>query len=307
LSYKELTENRTDFAGDGAVRSVSPAGAFIRILASPYLRGTAVRTIGAIGYNFFFLQYKAALLPGRIPVSRADHPLDKKIPFTPGKVAVYLDFVAFWIRVLGFLLRRFRRHALEPVRLFIESMGRLYAWAAQVYTKNLSTTERPHYLARPRFVMIHAFDPHLMCIPSLHVMVVIRTYTLFRQILLSLGEAENYAAEIGEIRRGALAISEAVLFVKQHSVNCISAAMYAMTRFDRALFPPEEAALFASELFRAALGNEDGEAIRAHIISLYRDFITEGEKAGGGGDWTEPLLKFLKTLPKVQQFVALRA
>jgi hypothetical protein len=277
------------------VRSVSPAGTFIRILASPYLRRTAIRTIGAIVYNFFFLQYKAALLPGRIPVSGVDHPLDAKIPFTPGKVAVYLDFVAFWIRVLGFLLRRFRRQALEPVRHFIESMGRLYAWAAQVYTKNLSTTVRPRYLARPRFVVIHALDPHLMCIPSLHVMVVIRTYTLFRQILLSLGEAENQTAEIEEIRRGALAISEAVLFVKQHSVNCISAAMYAMTRFDRDLFPPEEAALFVSDLFRVTLEKEDGEAIRAHILSLYLDFIEEGEKAGT--DWTAPLLEFLKTLP----------
>jgi hypothetical protein len=277
------------------VKSISTAGAFIRVLSSPYLRGTALKTIGAIFYNFFFRQYKAAILPGRIPVSRADHPLDKKIPFTPGKVSVYLDFVAFWVRVLGFLLHHFGRRALEPARRFIESMGCLYVWAAQVYKVNFSTTERPRYLARPRFLMIHAFDPHLMCIPSLHVMVVIRTYTLFRQILLSLGEAGNYASQIEEIRQGALAISEAVLFVKQHSVNCISAAMYVMTRFDRILFPPGEAGRFVSELFRASLGKEDGEAVRSHILALYQDFAAGGEKAGA--DWTEPLLEFLKTLP----------
>jgi hypothetical protein len=277
------------------VRNISTAGTFIRVLASPRLRGTALKTIGSIVYNFFFLQYKAAFLPGRTPVSRVDHPLDRKIPFTPGKVSVYLDFTAFWIRVLGFLLRHFGRRALEPVKRFTESMGRLYFRAAEVYTKNLSTTERPRYLARPRFVVIHALDPHLMCIPSLHVMVVIRTYTAFRQILLSLGEAGNHAPEIEELRRGALAISEAVLFVKQHSVNCISAAMYAMTRFDRELFPPEEAEIFASELFRATLGKEDGEAIRSHILALYRSFASEGEKAGT--DWTEPLLNFLKILP----------
>ncbi|MDR1863355.1 MAG: hypothetical protein LBQ67_05475 [Treponema sp.] len=277
------------------VVSISTAGSFVKIMASPYLRRTALKTIGAIIYNFFILQYRAAILPGRIPVSKADHPLDRKIPFTPGKIAVYLDFTAFWIRVLGFLLKRFKRRALEPVKRFIETMGLLYAWAAQVYTKNLSTTERPRYLARSRFVVIHALDPHLMCIPSLHVMVVIRTYTFFRDILLSLGEAGNYAPRIEEIRQGALAISEAVLFVKQHSVNCISAAMYAMTRFDRALFPPEEAKRFASELFFASLGKEDGEEVRAHILSLYRNFVAEGEKFGR--DWTEPLLGFLKTLP----------
>jgi hypothetical protein len=242
-------------------------------------------------YNFFFLQYKAAFLPGKVPVSRADHPLDKKIPFTPRKVDVYLDFVAFWVRILGFLLRRFGRRGLEPVRRFMESMGKLYAWAAQVYHKNLSTTDRPRYLERPRFVVIHAFDPHLMCIPSLHVMVVIRSYTLFRKTLSSLGGAEF--PQIGEIRKGSLAISEAVLYVKQHSVNCISAAMYAMTCFDKTLFPPEEAERFVSELFREGLPEKDGEEIRAHIVSLYRRFLAEQ----GEGDWTGPLLSFLKGLP----------
>jgi hypothetical protein len=280
------------------VQSVSVAGSFVRVLASPRLRGTALKTIGAILYNFFFLQYKAAFLPGRVPVSRVDHPLDRKIPFTPSKIAVYLDFVAFWIRVMGFFLRQFKQRALEPVKRFAASMGRLYAWAAEVYTRNLSTTERPRYFARPRFVAIHILDPHLMCIPSLHVMIVILTYRLFREILLSLGEAEDYAPQIEEIRRGALAISEAVLFVKQHSVNCISAAMYAMTRFDPALFPPGEAERFVSELFRETLGKEDGDAIRAHILSLYRDFLAGGEKPGSS--WTEPLLQFLKTSPAVR-------
>jgi hypothetical protein len=281
------------------VKNVSVAETVIRILGSPYLRKTAVKASASMFYNFFFRQYRAAFLPGRIPVSQADHPLDKKIPFTPRKVDVYLDFVAFWVRVLGFLLKVFGRRALEPVKLFIESMGGLYAWAASVYAKNLSTTERPRYLARPRFVVIHAFDPHLMCIPSLHVMVVIRTYTLFRKILRELGGAG--IPQIEEIRQGSLAISEAVLYVKQHSVNCIPAAMYAMTRFDKTLFPPGEAESFASELFRSGLPPEDGEEIRAHIISLYRRFLGEvpAEPPAGQGapDWTEPLLAFLKNLP----------
>jgi hypothetical protein len=121
-------------------------------------------------------------------------------------------------------------------------------------------------------------------------MVVIRAYTLFREILRSLGEAES--SQIEEIRKGSLAISEAVLYVKQHSVNCISAAMYAMTCFDKTLFPPEEAERFTSELFQEGLPEKDGEEIRAHIISLYRRFLAEQ-----GSDWTGPLLAFLKNLP----------
>ena len=269
----------------------------IRILGKPYLRTTALRCVASILRHFFFLQYRAALLPGRIPVSKVDHPLDHKIPFLPGKVNTYLDFIAFWVRPLGFLIKSCGRGALEPVRDFLETMGDLYAWAALVYGKNLSTTERPFYIGRPRFLLIHAMDPHLMCIPSLHVMVVIRTYTLFREIAKLMGEGERFAGQAEELRLGALEITEAVLYIKQHSVNCISAAMYAMTRFDPALFPPIEAERFASGIFAdtkkagKADGDEIRHEIRGYILSLYRRFLYEGESSD---DWTKPLLSFLK-------------
>ncbi|MDR2402674.1 MAG: hypothetical protein LBD78_01445 [Spirochaetaceae bacterium] len=268
--------------------------AFISVIRRRPLRKAAVKSVVSIFYHFFFLQYRAALLPGRIPVSRVDHPLDGDIPFRPRWVGVYLDFVAFWVRMIGFLLRRYPRSAREPVRRFIMTMGELYAFAAEVYVKNLSTTRRPRYYSRPRFALIHLADPHLMCIPSLHVMVVIRTYTSFRQILRSLGEAERMASRIGELRRGALAITEAILYVKQHSVNCIPAAMYAMTCFDPSLFPPEEAADFASRLFRDPQSPEQGEAIREYIIALYHRFLSEGRIARS---WKDPLLVFLAARP----------
>ena len=274
---------------------------FIRVLGSPHLRVAALRCIASIFKNFFFLQTRASFLPGRIPVSRVDHPLDSKIPFLPAKVYIYLDFVAFWVRSLGFLIRTCGRRALEPVRNFLETMGALYAYAAEVYGKNLSTTNRPFYIAHPRFLLIHAADPHLMCIPSLHVMVVIRTYTLFREIAKNLGEEVRFACQAEELRHGALAITEAVLYVKQHSVNCISAAMYAMTCYDPRLFPPEEAECFVSGIFRDTKtpGKEDGDLIRDHILSLYRRFLTQKEAAGysSNGHWTKPLLDFLKGLP----------
>jgi hypothetical protein len=173
-------------------------------------------------------------------------------------------------------------------------MGQVYAWAAEVYRKNLSTTDRPFYIARPRFLLIHAVDPHLMCVPSLHVMVVIRTYTLFREIAKNLGE--DFAPQLEELRLGALEITEAVLYIKQHSVNCIPAAMYAMTKYDPALFPATEAELFATSLFQnsAKPGKADVDEIRQHILTLYRRFMSEGETAA---DWKEPLLNFLKEMP----------
>jgi hypothetical protein len=291
----------------------------IKALSVSSLRPTAIRCIASIFFNFFFRQYRAAWLPGLVPVSKVDHPLDLKIPFVPSWVTVYLDFISFWIRMLTFLLRKYGRRAFEPVREFIESIGRLYAFAAETYQKNFSTTDRPFYIARPRFLVIHLFDPHLMCIPSLHVMVVIRTYTKFAAILRPLNEAENNAAQIEEVKQGALAITRAILFVKQHSVNCVAAALYAMTRFDAELFPPEEAESFAALLFggysplqadcarpnrtlanyrvrpsaapRTKIPVADAAEITAHIISLYRCFLEEGKTAQ---EWEEPLLNFMR-------------
>jgi hypothetical protein len=288
------------------------------------LRPLSIRCISSIFFNFFYRQYQAVRLAGLVPVSKVDHPLDKRIPFVPSWVTIYLDFITFWVRMLGFLLRRFGHRAYPYVGDFLVSMGKLYAFAAETYRKNFSTTKRPFYIARPRFFLIHFVDPHLMCVPSLHVMVVIRTWTKFAAMLRSLGEAENYAAQIEEMKQGALAITQAILFVKQHSVNCIPAALYAMTCFDAELFPPEEAEAFAAMLFgppppfpstgklprnyrvrpfaspRTALPADDVIEIKAHIISLYRRFLADKRTAGSaqtGQNWEKPLLNFLRQMP----------
>jgi len=297
----------------------SPVYTFVKTLCVSSLRPAVLRCIASIVYNFFFRQYRAALLPGRAPVSRVDHPLDLKIPFVPSWVTIYLDFVMFWIRMLSFLLHSYGRRAYDAAREFIVSMGRLYAFAAQTYQKNFSTTDRPFYIARPRFLVIHLFDPHLMCVPSLHVMVVVWTYKKFEAILRSFNDAGRRSAQIEEMKQGALAITHAILFVKQHSVNCIAAALYAMTRFDGELFPPEEAEAFIKQLFweappprlqtghlpanykvrpwaapRTKIPAADASIIREHITSLFRRFLEEGKTAQ---EWEAPLLNFMRQHP----------
>jgi hypothetical protein len=240
--------------------------------------------------NFFGLQYRAARR-GDIPVSQVDHPLDNALPFCPGLVGVYLDFTAFWLRTAGFALKTWGRRALPPTAAFLSSMGRLYAFAAEVYRRRLSTTERPRRAANAGFLLIHAFDPHLMCVPSLHVMVVIRAYTWLRETAAALGGGRAGEA-VEAARQRALAITGAVLLVKQHSVNCIAAAMYAMTRFDGALFPAGEAEAFAAGIFagEARIPQETQALVRGHILALYRRFLAEGETAPS---WEQPLLDFL--------------
>jgi hypothetical protein len=290
----------TDKTKGGTVRDQSSGLTMLKILMHPVLRGPALRCIASIFRNFFFLQYKAVLFPGRIPIASVDHPLDDRVPFIPRWVDIYLDFVAFWIRILGFLLTRYGRRALAPVRDFLEAMNRLYQFSAGLYAKNMSTTRRPYYIARPRFFLIHLTDPHLMCIPSLHVMVMILSYTRFRDMLRVLGAGESLEAQVDEVNAGAALITEAILYVKQHSVNCVSAAMYAMSRFDPALFPRPEAECFVSRLFvrRGTLPGipaEDGKLIRDHIIALYRRFMDESR--GSDDPWDGPLLCFLQGLP----------
>jgi hypothetical protein len=295
-----------------------PFYSFVKSFCVSSLRPAAIRCIASILYNFFFRQYRAALLPGRVPVSKVDHPLDLKIPFVPSWITIYLDFVTYWTRMLGFLLHTYRRRAYGAVREFIVSMGRLYSFAAEAYQKNLSTTSRPFYIARPRFFVVHLFDPHLMCVPSLHVMVVIWTYTRFTAILRSFNEAGRRAAQIEEMKQGALAVTQAILFVKQHSINCVAAALYAMTCFGGEMFPPEEAEAFIKLLFweapppsplqtmpanykvrpwaapRTKIPAADASAIRAHITSLFRHFFEEGKKTR---NWEDPLLNFMRKHP----------
>jgi hypothetical protein len=288
---------------------LSTAAAFCRILSDRHLRPQARRCIASIFYHFFFCQYRAALAErfktgGRIPVSQVDHELDGRIPFVPAWVAVYLDFVGFWVRMLGSLLVRFRAEGRRAAADFLDSMGRLYAFAGEVYRKNLSTTRRPFYIRRPRFLLIHLTDPHLMCIPSLQVMAAIHTYTQAARILRDL-QGGGGVSPCPDLRQGALDITEAILYVKQHSVNCVAAAMYAMTCFDGEAFPPEEAERFAAGLFAGQsaetavlprISREAGKEVREYILDLYRRFC--GRHSGSGGDWTRPLLDFLEPLRK---------
>jgi len=307
-------------SGKKSIYDESVVYAFYKTLISPRMRPATLGCIASVAYNFFFRQYRAAFLPGRAPVNSVDHPLDEKIPFIPSWVPVYLDFIPFWVRIVSFLLRHYGRKAHNVAMEFIFSMGKLYVYAAGLYQKNFSTTKRPFYIARPRFFLIHLVDPHLMCIPSLHVMIAIRTYTRFKEIMRDFGDDMAFAPQIEEIRQGALAISRAILYIKQHSINCVSAALYAMTCFDPALFTPEEAEAFTAELFSAkrpapdtcakrpanyavrpagappnAIKANDAAEIKEHVINLFRRFLAEKKDAK---NWDEPLLKFLREMPR---------
>lgn len=289
---------------------------FFKSYFTPYTRPRMVKCLYNIFKNFFFDQHVAAFLPGKIPVKKVDHELDSKIPFKPAWGTIYLDFVFFWTRVIAFCFHRYGRKGHKQIGEFITSMGNLYAYAAEVYKKCLSTTKRPFYVARPRFFLIHLLDPHLMCIPSLHVMVVINAYIQFEQIAKHFNDELELKDQIELMRQGALAITQAILFVKQHSVNCIPAALYAMTRYAPDLFPKERAVEFVEELFspppvfpagikppggrihpscapKINIQEADKKEIKDFIISVFIQFTEEGKTAES---WEYPIVNFLRNI-----------
>jgi hypothetical protein len=258
-------------------RHLSVFSSVVRILFHATMWPPVFRLISVIWRHFFWFQHKNRFLH-QVPVTAVDHPLDRKIAFEPEKVGVYLDFTPFWIRAAGFFLYNDPAHGLSIVKQFLIFITSIYEQAFAIYKLNLSTTNRPNYYRKLRFLLIHITDPHLMCIPSLHVMLVVGVYTSAAKIL------GRNSQEALEARKHAGAITESILFVKQHSVNCIPAAFYAQHCLDPHLFPVEEALDFNQSL-------ELPPEIKDYISAKFLQYCREGKNAD---DWREPLLNFLR-------------
>lgn len=245
--------------------------------------------------DFFALQFSVKFGFKKIPVINVDHPLDATVPFTPNRVSVYLDFVAFWIRPLGYIRKRYGRKAgvLYTAR-FLALIDRCYRDAAQVYRFRMTTTKRPKYY-KGNFRIIHMFDPHLLCVPSLHVIIVTLAYTFYRVAFQELGMKEEEASALNkELFDGAVAITETVLYIKQHSVNCIPAALYALTRIWPEEVTPNFVVDFINSLFAGAddVAPRDVTLIRAYITDMYEELFLEGCH---DSDWITPLQRWLNS------------
>lgn len=256
--------------------------------------GVFVRTVVR---DFFLLQFAVRCGTRKLPIVDVDHPLDDEVPFTPEKVGVYLDFIAFWIRPLGYIGRRFgddaqRRYAVA----FLGLIDRCYREAAGVYRVRMSTTRRPHHY-RGRFLAIQLFDPHYLCVPSLHVMVVVLAYTFYRRAFEELGVTGAEAESLDlELFGGAVEITETVLYIKQHSVNCIPAALFAMSCITPDEVTATEVDTFIDRLFADAplLGTDASVRIRACIREAYGHLTADGRT---DADWTSAVQRFLLAYP----------
>ncbi|MBR5402465.1 MAG: hypothetical protein IK102_11730 [Treponema sp.] len=245
-------------------------------------------------HKFFFLQFSVKLKLRKIPVVSVDNALDKKIPFTPERVSTYLDFIHSLARPMGFCISTFKgKERIRIVSSVLDLLRTCYETASHIYSFSMSTTDRPKYKKDRHFRLIHALDPHLMCVPSLHVAIMIMAWIHYREIFkmpyFTEEESKHYTAQVFE---SAKAITETVLYVKQHSVNCIPAAIYMMTVILKDLFTIEDAVSFMDCLFVEStdLSPEVKKEINTYIHTMFERFLLEGSSAE---DWTDPIKHWL--------------
>lgn len=260
--------------------------------------GTAARCVSYMATtakDFFLLQYLRKFKLIKIPLVHVDHPLDEKIPFTPSRIGNYMSFVSYWIRPLTMLIKTFgTKKAVPLLERYLKTIKSIYKEAASVYRNCMSTTNRPHYKRRIYFAAIHMLDPHYMCVPSLHIAVVLLCISffgdLFKNNYFTREQTELWQKEIYD---GGIRIAETVLYVKQHSVNCVPAAAYMMSRIVPELFSKEDALKFLDGLFLDAknIRAEDCVQIREYMKGLFCRFHEEGAAAS---DWSLPVTAWLK-------------
>jgi len=290
-----------------ALRPIDSYGAFLPYLIIPFrLKSAKVlfRFLRTVVRDFFWLQFSVKWRFKTIPVLDVSHPLDELIPFTPDKVKIYLNFTNFWIRPMTFLFRRLGvKKALPYCIEYLSLIETAYANAAKVYRFCMTTTKRPDYKTDAAFKMIHAFDPHLLCVPSLHVAIVILSSVYYADVFknddFTKEERKTYTAEL---REGARRIIESVLYVKQHSVNCIPAAMYMMLYVLKNRFTISTGIDIINSLFAddETLSDPDKKKISAHIHFMFERLLLEGANEN---DWTVPVKRWLKSYARSKNIV----
>lgn len=276
------------------IGDLSITGTVWLLVRSRVTRRSAFSLLGTVIRDFFFPQFESKLKPSKRPVVRVDHPLDDCIGFNPRHVNTYLTFVHLWLRALLFFYRLYGKAALEDIRDFVRGIEKLYYEAGLVYKKCQSTTNRPLYRKNLRFMVIHTLDPHLHCVPSLHVLIVLFTWARMRDILERHTVPDNEKAveikneAIGYLYGQAVAITESILFVKQHSVNCIPAALYALLYLCDTIGPKE-----CREFINALFHGEHPTLTRKEELIGHMHALFDGFLACDGKMFRDVLLDFL--------------
>ncbi len=254
-----------------------------------------IRYLWIVVKDFFLLQFTVKWGWRKIEIINVDHALDEKIPFEPSLAPVYMDFFNFWTRPLSLITKISKKQAYTHFVDMLMLVGDIYKQASTFYKYKMTTTNRPtaEVYRDKIFDYIRRVDPHYLCVPSLHIAVVIVTYSFFKKVFKELGYSdEDQKRYNDELYKGAIEIGETVLYVKQHSVNCIPAAVYMMTDAIPELFSIEDAIIFMDDLFakQTNITEDDKKSINEHLHRLFEQLLLEGKYSE---HWLEPLKRWL--------------
>ncbi len=278
------------------IRRTFALSPLVAALSWPQTAMRAVKVALTVVRYFFYPQFETRFFPKRRPVVNVDHPLDETIPFRPDLVAEYLTFFFLWINTALFLARNYGRSGILRYASYIDEITMMYLDCGSIYLRRQSTTRRPPKAANSLFSVIHGLDPHLHCVPSLHVLVVVGNLIIGKRFISELSGGSEGLREkraLSYLRQEALRITESVLFVKQHSVNCIAVSFYYLS-----VFYPEfdQAAVgeFIAELFSYEGGDlASKQDIRDYVEALYQRLLN-AYRSRSDGNWRRVVLDYLK-------------
>jgi hypothetical protein len=271
------------------------------VLVRPSLGAAALRLALEALRSFFLPQFENAIFRCRAVVS-VDHPLDERIPLDPSRIGKYLEFVKLWIGSMYYLLRRSEGRDIGAFVDYVDAIRDLYADAGSVYRRVHTTTDRPSGNYAPGFALIHAADPHLNCIPSLHILIVVSNWKIALATADRIGQGRELGPWLDRLRGEAVAITESVLFVKQHSLNCVGVSLYYLRRRYPCLCADEVEAfvrdLFATAAGRGPLSAETVRDLRQAILDVYRR-LDAAYIARAEAGWRAPILEFIRDLSAI--------
>ena len=284
------------------IKCYSVVAPIIFLLTRKTTSAYAFTFIYTIIRDFFILQLLQKFHITKRRIINVDTALDDKIPFLPQRILDYMSFVAMFLKPMDMLKRRLGYKKAAPyLCLYLKFLTNLYKDAASIYRESMTTTTRPQYFKNRKFRVIHFFDPHLLCVPSIHVAISAGTYAWFKQFfetgLFSEGEAGLY---LDEIKKQAVAIVESVLFIKQHSVNCVPLALYMLTAtMNKSFFSAEDAIAFIDCLFLDCkeIDAQTRSEIINHFYYMYDRALLESKYSS---DWQLCILHWLNDFADAQ-------
>ena len=242
-------------------------------LSKKETRKSGFKFLGTLLTTFFIPQYQSRIRIRKRKIVNVDHELDKLIPFSLDHFKTYMSFSHIWIKSIYFLYREFGNRALPFIEKYLKNIDQLYKNGFDVSDRCQSTTTRPDSGRHIKLKLLHWVDPHLHCVPSLHVMVIcfnhLRIGTIIRELT---GSTRGYEAELEYLANQAILITNSILFMKQHSINCIPAGLFALSE-ECSEFNDEYALNLVETLKRINMDSiERFEDIASYITELYTDF-----------------------------------